>query len=238
MNIWTWGFALLLTMTGVATAQPGPPQPPPVGPPVAATPAPAPEAPPPAPSPPPMAMHRDEPPADPGRPAGLAVGIGIGYVFPTSLQTPNTASVRLRLPSGLTFEPQLVLATTSTKVDNGTTTTDKQNEVTLGSLVRYPLRAHGKVDLEVVGSAAVSNRVIDPEGNDNNRTITALNFGYGVAIAYWLSPHWNLSLTASNPLLSYARTRQEVGVTTTVNKTTTVGLVFDPQIALMIHLYD
>jgi hypothetical protein len=35
------------------------------------------------------------------------------------------------------------------------------------------------------------------------------------------------------------RTRQETGATTTtVNKTTTFGLVFDPQVALMIHLYN
>jgi hypothetical protein len=239
MNIWTWGFALSLTMAGVAVAQPGPPQPQPL--PVE----PAPEAvaepavPPPPPPPPPMTpMHRDEPPDAPRRPAGLAFGIGLGYVFPTSLQTPNTTSVRLRLPGGLTFEPQLVFATTSTDVDTGTTMTNKQREVTLGSLVRYPLRAHGKVDLELIGNAAASSLLVDPEGNDNNRTITALGLGYGVAIAYWLSPHWNLSITASNPLLSYTRSRQEVGLNTTVNTSTTVGLVFDPQVALMIHLYD
>lgn len=242
MNIRMWGFALSLTMTGVATAQvppPAQPQPPPSrdqpGPPIVLSPA---DSPPPA-SGPMASPNKEEPQADTGRPAGLAFGIGLGYVFPTSLQTPNTTSVRLRLATGLTFEPQLVFATTSTDVDTGTNVTNKQNEVTLGSLVRYPLKVHNKVDLEVVGSAALSNRVIDPDGDNNTQTVTTLTFGYGIALAYWLSPHWNLSLTASNPLFSYTRTRQEMAVDlTTVNKTTTIGLVFDPQVTLMIHLYN
>lgn len=243
MNIRMWGFALSLTMTSAAMAQvppPAPPSPPPPpsrdqpGPPIVL----APENPPPA-SAPMASPNKEEPQADTGRPAGLAFGIGLGYVFPTSLQTPNTTSVRLRLATGLTFEPQLVFATTSTDVDTGTSVTNKQNEITLGSLVRYPLKVHNKVDLEVVGSVALSNRVIDPDGDNNNQTVTAVTLGYGVAIAYWLSPHWNLSLTASNPLFSYTRTRQEMAVDlTTVNKSTTIGLVFDPRVALMIHLYN
>jgi hypothetical protein len=243
MNIRMWGFALSLTMTGVATAQvPPPAQPPPPpsrdqpGPPIVL----GPENPPPPPASEPIASpHKEEPQADTGRPTGLAFGIGLGYVFPTSLQTPNTTSVRLRLPTGLTFEPQLVFATTSTDVDTGTSVTNKQNEVTLGTLVRYPLKVHNKVDLEVVGSVALSNRVTDPNGDNNTQTVTTFALGYGVAMAYWLSPHWNLSLTASNPLFSYTRTRQEMAVDlVTVNKSTTIGLVFDPQVALMIHLYN
>jgi hypothetical protein len=233
MKTWTWGVALAVTTAGVAAAQPGPPPAPtPVGPPAA----PAADNPPPPPPPPVMSAHRDEPRADPGRPAELAFGIGVGYALPTSLQTPNTTSVRIRLPSGLTFEPQLVFATTS---DDAATTSTQQTELTLGSLVRYPLRVHNKVDLELVGNALVSNRVVDPSGNNNNRTVTTLALGYGVAIAYWFTPHWNLSITASNPLLAFSRTRQDTGVDLmTTTKTTTLGLVFDPQITLMVHLYD
>jgi hypothetical protein len=243
MKIGTWGLALSLAMTGVATAQPAPPQPqpPPVasprdptGPPLVVGPEtpPAPEA---APVPPPV--HQE--PANTGRPSELAFGIGIGYSLPTSLQTPNTTSVRLRLPTGLTFEPQLVFATTSTDIDTGTTRTNKQNEVTLGSLVRYPLLVHTKVDFELVGSASISHTTNDPDGDSNTTTITTVAVGYGVALAYWFTPHWNLSLTASNPLVSYSRTRTEMtGDTVMVNKTTTIGVVFDPQVALMIHLYN
>src|ERR1043166_9092869 len=177
--------------------------------------------------------------ADTGRPTDLSIAIGVGYAFPTSLQTPNITSVRLRLPSGLTLEPQLVLATTSNDVDTGATITNKQSEITLGSLVRLPVRVHRKVDLELLGRAAISSSTVDPNGDDNNRTITTVTLGYGVGLAYWISRHWNLSLTASNPLISYVRTRKEQGAAaTTVDKTTTIGLVFEPTVALMVHLYE
>jgi hypothetical protein len=91
----------------------------------------------------------------------------------------------------------------------------------------------------LVGSASVSNRVIDPDGDNNNRTVTTAGLGYGVALAYWLTAHWSLSLTATNPLVAFSRTRQETGVGREMTtRTTTFGLVFDPQVALMIHLYD
>jgi hypothetical protein len=237
MNSWTWKLVVApiisLTVwlpTSLAAAQPGPP----AGPPPEPMPEPAP-----APAVAPMPVAVDEPVGDSGRPTELAIAIGVGYTFPTSLQTPNTTSVRLRLVSGLTFEPQLVLATTSNDVDNGTSVTNNQSELTLGSLVRYPLKVRRKVDLELLGSAAISSNTVDPNGDDNNRTITSANLGYGVGLAYWFSRHCNLSLSATNPLIAYVRTRQEMGAaTTTVNKTTTFGLVFDPRVALMIHLYD
>lgn len=252
MKIVTWGFALSLAMTGVATAQPAPsqPQPQPVPQPMPAqqnptgsTPGGGPEnLSPPVPEAMPAVPVRHAEPADAGRPAQLAFGIGVGYVFPTSLQTPNTTSVRLRLPNGLTFEPQIVFATTSADVDNGmTTANNKQNEVTFGSLVRYPLQVRNKIDFEVVGSAAISRQTVDNDGPQNTRTITSFGLNYGVALACWFTPHWNLSLTASNPLVAYTRTRQEVPPPidiTTVNKSTTLGVVFDPQVALMVHLYN
>jgi hypothetical protein len=235
----TWGFAspiatLALWLTaGPAAAQPAPP---PAGPPPPPMAEPGPASGPPAAAPMPMPA---EPPADTGRPTGLALAIGVGYSFPTSLQTPNITSVRVRLANGLTFEPVLVLATTSNDVDTGTSITNKQSEITVGSLVHVPLRVHHRVDLELLGNALISNNSVDPTGDNNTRSITTLSLGYGLGLAYWITPHWNLSLSATNPLISYVRTRQEMGAaTTTVDKTTTVGLVFEPRVALMIHLYD
>lgn len=237
----TLGLALSLATAAVAAAQPAPSQPQPqpaprdpAAPPTTS----GPEAPPPVPGPVPEVPMRQEP-ADTGRPAELAFGIGIGYVFPTSLETPNTTSVRLRLPSGLTFEPQVVFSTSSTDTDTGTSTTSKQNEVTVGSLARYPFLVHNKVDFELLGSAAISHLTNDPDGADNTQTTTTVAIGYGIGLAYWLTSHWNFSLTAANPLISYSRTHQEMaaGLATT-NKTTTVGVVFDPTVTLMIHLYN
>src|SRR5215470_173741 len=116
MRRWIGPLSLALTMTGIASAQPAPPGEP-APPPMAPNPPPAPE------------------PADATRPTELAFGIGFGYFLPTSLQTPNITSVRIRLPSGITIEPQLVFAFTSDKVDMGATVTNKQNELTLASLL-------------------------------------------------------------------------------------------------------
>jgi hypothetical protein len=226
--------------TGMVAAQPAPPSPPPPAPagatqsepepPMAST---APAASQPAIAPSPAVVE----PADPARPSGLAFGIGLGYLLPTSLQTPNATSVRVRLASGITLEPQLVFATTSDKVNTGAT--NKQTELTLASLVHYPLRVQRKVDLELLGSAVLSTRLINPNGDNNNRTITTLSLGYGLGIGYWITPHWNLSLSASNPLVAYTRTRQEMTAdNTTVSSSTTLGLVFVPDVTLMIHLFD
>jgi hypothetical protein len=234
MKRWLSGIAIVLSTAAAARAQPADPPPVPDGPTLPTADPPAP--PPPAPPAPPVAPTPDEPRPPPGRPTELAFGIGVGYALPTSLQTPNTTSVRIRLAGGLTFEPQLAVATST---DDTATTTTQQTELTLGSLVRYPVRMHGKVDLEAVGDASVSNRVTDPGGGNNTRTVTTVGLGYGVAIACWLTAHWSLSLTATNPLLAFSRTRQETGVGLEMTtRSTTVGLVFDPQVALMIHLYD
>jgi len=48
-----------------------------------------------------------------------------------------------------------VLATTSNDVDAGMSITNKQSELTLGSLVHVPLRAHGKVNYAYLGIASV-----------------------------------------------------------------------------------
>jgi hypothetical protein len=176
---------------------------------------------------------------DTGRPTGLAIAIGFGYSFPTSLNTPNITSARLRLANGLTFEPLLALATSSNEIDSGITVTNKQSELTVGSLVHVPIRAHRKVDFELLANAFVSSQTTDPNGDSNNLTVTTFTLGYGFGLAYWVTPHWNLSLSATNPLVSYARTRQEMtGSAVDVNTITTYGLVFDPRVALMLHLYN
>jgi hypothetical protein len=239
MRISTSALTFGLLATGVARAQAAPPEQP-AG---AATPAPEPPAAEPAApaaatTPPPVAPPATiaGPAVDTARPIGLAFGIGFGYLLPTSLQTPNVTSVRVRLASGLTFEPQLVFARTS---DQGPAMSSKQTEIAIASVVHYPVRVHRKVDLELLGDAGLSTRLINPTGDDNDRTITTVDVGYGVGLGYWITPHWNLSLSASNPLLTYARTRQEMSAdNVTVSSSTTIGLVFAPDVTLMLHLFD
>jgi len=241
MRTWIGALALYVSLaTRFASAQPAPATPPP--------PAPAPGAAPTSPEATPAQSTTQPagtpapgtgPASDAARPSELAFGIGFGYVLPASLQTPNITSVRIRLPSGLTFEPQLVFANTSDKIDTGASMSSKQTEIAIASVVHYPLRVHRKVDLELIGSAGLSTRLIHPAGDNNDRTITTVGIGYAVGIAYWLTPHWNLSLSAANPLLTYSRTRQEMTAdAVTVNSSTTIGLVFSPEVTLMLHLFD
>src|SRR5687767_809034 len=91
-----------------AAAQAPPPEPvPPVPPVEPAEPAPAPE-PPPAPPPPPPRRDPTPGPAAPDRPEGRTMAIGAGWnIGSQDLMVPNTASVRFRFPSGLTFEPSI-----------------------------------------------------------------------------------------------------------------------------------
>ena len=233
----TSAVALALTVSAAASAQPAPIGPP--GPPAApgtatapaAQPPPSPASAPPAPAPAPEVARSAA-----GRPAGLAVGIGVGYVFPAALDTPSTTSARLRFASGLTLEPTIVLSTSSIDLVSGGT--ERQTQVTLGSVVRYPVRARDQVDLEIVASAFVSSRGLDREGDDDLRTVTTLDLGYGLALGYWLSPHWSLSVTATNPLVSVVRTRAETGPDTSeITYASSLGLVFDPRVSAMLHLY-
>jgi hypothetical protein len=240
-----------LLATGIARAQAAPPGQP-TGTPPPAPETPAPEAPTPAPPATATAPPTTTPPTatvvpvaiagpavDTARPAGLAFGIGFGYLLPTSLQTPNITSVRVRLASGLTFEPQLVFATTSDQVAGVGAMSNRQTEIAIASVVHHPVRVHRKVDLELLGNAGLSTRLITPAGDNNDRTITTIDVGYGVGLGYWFTPHWHLSLSASNPLLTYARTRQEMSAdSVTVSSSTTIGLVFTPEVTLMLHLFD
>ncbi len=243
-------ISLALGATHVARAQPAPgdddlPPTPSMGHPAPApTPAPAP-GPGPAPAPAP-APAQPSPPAEPlaDRPQSLAFAVGAGYSIngTTSLETPNLASVRVRLTSGLQFEPFLRLAHSSTTTDTGTgapTTTDATSELGFGALVRFPLIKHKHTDLELLGSLSFDTQTVDPDGDNNNTTTTTIAVGYGIAVGYWLSPHLQVSLSATNSLLSYTKSDTQVpGADDMTSSTTAFALQWDPQVFAMIHLYN
>ena len=69
--------------------------------------------------------------------------------------------------------------------------------------------------------------------------MTTLRLGYGLAVGSWITPHWQVSLSATNSLVSYAKNRQEMGLSSVmITSDTTVGLIFAPTIVLMVHLYN
>lgn len=238
-------LALLAVAAGPAAAQPAPP-PPPAEPTPFAGPGEQPPAPPvapaTAPAPAPAPMQPPEPPpspaADAHRPSGLSIGIGLGYDLPTSLQTPNITSVRVRLASGLTLEPRLTLAKSSVTVDTGPSTTSSASELGIGALARYPLSRRGRVDLELLGGLDVNQQNTTPEGEDQDVSITTLTASYGLAVGAWLTPHWQVSISALNPIVTSTRRDEELGPgTSTVTTNTTYGLIFEPNVLFMLHLY-
>ena len=236
-------LALVLTAgaSGIAAAQdPSPPDPmtTTTTDPAPADPAPPPPPPPPQPAPAPVVQAAPE---HSDRPSGLTIGLGLGYGLPTSLETPNRTSARLRLASGLTFEPLLTIAnsTSTNEPSTGTETEDKVTELGVAVLVRLPLISKGRVDLEGLATAGFSNVKTNPDGDFNTRTANTFGIGWGVGIGYWLSRHWQLSMSVTNPLIQHSSSKRQVAMDMSVKDSdTTLGVIFVPQVVAMIHLYN
>jgi len=185
----------------------------------------------------------EEEPARTDRPDGFSIALGLGYGLPTSLETPNVTSLRLRLAGGLTFEPLFSIANTSTNTDPAMNppdpTEDKLTEFRLAALVRIPVITHNHVDLEALAAAGFSNLKDNPDGDFNTTTTNTFAIGWGVGIGYWLSRHWQLSMSVTNPIVQYEQRKTPSGTSAT-NKTseTTIGLIFVPQVVAMVHLYN
>jgi hypothetical protein len=237
-------LSLLVAFTGVAAAQPTPgsgpvdpdAQPPQVPPPQPPQPPPQPQ-----PVPPPVVTEPVE--MDHTHPEGLSIGIGLGYLLPTSLETPNVTSIRFRLGNGLTIEPLVTFARTSVSTDSGVagapSTTDANTELGITGLIRFPLISRHKFDLELLGSLGVDEAIVDPEGDNNNVTTTTISLNWGLAVAYWITPHWELTFTGSNPLISRVEVSNEQANMIDMSTTTTsFGLIFNPTVAVMIHVYN
>jgi hypothetical protein len=228
---------LVLAAAGIAGAQPGtgtasevPPPPPDE---VPADPTPV------ADPPPTSIMRVPDPEPAPQRPTSLAVGIGLGYDLPADLQAPNTTSVRFRFSSGMTFEPSLTFGRSTTSTEIGMSTTETKNlEVTVSTLVRYPLHQHGRVDFEILGGAGLSIVSDFPDGSDNDIRTTSIGVSWGLGLGYWLSRHWQLSLSALNPLFVLTRRTTQTGPDTeNTTSSTTMAAQFDPNVIGMVHLY-
>lgn len=177
----------------------------------------------------------------PTRPAGFSIGIGVGYRFPTSLQTPNTTTVRFRLPNAITLEPTLVLASSTQETDVGMTDSRSTIQVGAGVLARFPIVTRHKTDLEFLGAINVDRLNQDPndQTTDDDTTITTTTIGYGLSVGYWVKSYLNVSLSATNALVAYTHVREAQSFDfVTVTNTTTFGLIWDPTVALMVHLYN
>lgn len=184
-----------------------------------------------------------EPPPPPAlvRPEGFSIGIGVGYKFPTSLQTPNVSSVRLRLASGITLEPSVVFANTSHSVDMGMAATGSANELGVGVTARFPLMQRHRTDLEFLAAVDLDRVSTDPDddNSDDVTTVGTTTLRYGLAVGAWITPHLEASMSATNGLVTYVKNRQEQGIdTVTVTTDLTFGVIWDPTVVFMLHLYN
>ena len=99
--------------------------------------------------------------------------------------------------------------------------------------------AVGKVDLEVLGTAGFSTVKVNPDGDYNSVTTNQFAIGWGVGIGYWLSRHWQFSMSVTNPIVSYDQSKRQIGPNmTSKSSDTTLGLIFTPAVFMMIHLYN
>ncbi|HVK78900.1 MAG TPA: outer membrane beta-barrel protein [Kofleriaceae bacterium] len=146
--------------------------------------------------------------------------------------------MRFRLDGGLSLEPLLVLGKRSDTAEAGmaesTTTTI---ELAIGVNARYPLASRGPVDLVAIGGLGFGWRTTDPDGV-GDETTTSAAIVWGLGLDYWLGPHWQISMSATNPLVQYESVAQNVPmVPDTSQSSTTLGLAFDPKVTAMVHLY-
>lgn len=170
------------------------------------------------------------------RPDGTSVGMGAGWDLPAAIDNLNTAGVRLRLISGLTFEPRIELSRASTTMEFGGSDTETSFTVLgLVTTVRVPVASAGPLDFIVLGGGGAAYGSTDPEGDENTVTNTAFFLVWGLSIEYWLSARWCFSVTATNPFLSLDKTSDEQSDTS--ESTTAIGIIFDPDIVAMFHLF-
>ncbi len=174
------------------------------------------------------------------RPDQFTIGIGAGWSLPADITNVDTLSVRFRFPCGLTLEPRLRATTSNTTIDvGGVDTKSSSSTVSLTSSVRWPLVRRGRADLILHGGAGFTYSKVDDWADHDTARNTTFGLDWGLAIDYWLSSNWSLSVTATNPLLSLSRASQEQPPPDddTETSTTSFGATFDPTVVVMLHLF-
>lgn len=172
------------------------------------------------------------------RPGDFSIGFGFGWDFPADLQIPDTTSVRFRLPSGLIIEPALELSRLGENNEVGAAdTTDVTIVAALAASVRFPILSSASMDLVGVGGGSLARINTDPDGGNNDTVDTIVTLFYGVGVDLWIRKHWALSFTTTNPLFVYDKTKTDMVGGDAVSEDTFIGLVFDPNVLVMVHLF-
>lgn len=246
-------LSLTVALGGIASAQPGPPPQPPADTTIVSDPGPPEPTPEPqpqpvvqtAPAPQPAMQTQTEAAGD--RPDGFAIALGLGYALPTSLQTPNITSARIRLASGFEIEPAVRIANESTSEETEVPppgmdmeTTNKHTVLSVLALGRLTLIKRGRADFNVLASLGFTTDKNNPDGDFNTTTTNSFGLGWGIGVGYWFSPHWQLSMNVLNDLVTYSSTKVGAGIddASMTTSSTEIGVTFAPQVFMMLHLYN
>jgi len=149
----------------------------------------------------------------------FAIGLGAGWVFPSEILTPNTASARFLFPGSVTIEPFVSIGSlhqeTVSVVESPEPGVSSDNEATSrnltfggGTAVRVPVMRRGNLDLQVLGNLSAIHTIGLPDDDAaavTSSDATSVGLGYGLGIEWFFLPNMAFSADALNPLLSLNR---------------------------------
>ncbi len=173
--------------------------------------------------------------ADPPVPGETTIGIGLGIenrpiagiVAPGIgglLSGPTVGSVRVRFPSGLSIEPSVSVGRSAAEVPGSMASA---TNVSAGAAVRFAVARRGSAQL--LGVVGVAGSRASSEMDGVTSTARSAQLSWGLAIDYWVQSHLAVSVSAANPLVSHFRQDDY--------SATTYGVMLDPTIAMMVHLF-
>ncbi len=187
------------------------------------------------------------------RPAPLGVGLGFGYVFERDdiatparesaidIWKPTDVSARIILTPQLMLEPRVRMEFAKTTNEAAGVSVDSSvNTFAVGGRARYALASRGNLDLSALAGLELAYQSRDPGGPmPATSTTTVFDLEWGFGIDWYFTSNWSLSLDAVNPFFTYAGTSTDnPGMAPDTSSSTTLfGIIFDPRLFVMTHLY-
>ena len=179
-------------------------------------------------------------------PWGLAVGLG--WVLPADLGTPNNVSLRIRRGT-FALEPSVSLVASGdwskTRAADESETVDRTGgwttTVSLGARKRLGHRSPVALVGILTPSATFTELQENPEGTDNAVRSTSFSLGasWGLGVEYSPLPSWTLSLDATNLIydVTWSRVYAMAPNASAQQTAFSAGLVLDPTVRAMFHLH-
>lgn len=187
--------------------------------------------------------------AQQGTPEPVTVGFGVGVVAPSSPLAPNTASARVRVSETVTLSPTLDIAFASSSTSSGGgenagfQTRDTNLGVGVEVLNALAQRGTTMLQLAVGGRLGFDTFTEEPNEPDEIQTTTrSVNVYYGLGVEHFFGgndPHFSVSAHGLNTLLTVASSTVDDRNTDVITDTnsTLFGVIWDPSVRMMVHIY-